>query len=178
MEITIRRAEVDSAADRSIIGALWREYLEWADRELASRYGLDMAAEFETTLEEAVVLDLERLLPRLAPPGGRALLAFAADGEPAGIGCLRSSTDTAAEIKRMYVRPTARGRGVGRRLFDELIEAARGAGYRTVRLDSARFMRAAHALYRSAGFKPIEPYEESEVPPHVWHYWLFMELEL
>ena len=59
-----------------------------------------------------------------------------------------------------------------------LIEEARSMGYDRMRLDSARFMKAAHVLYHSLGFHDIEPYEGSEIPLEFQHYWVFMELRL
>ena len=56
-------------------------------------------------------------------------------------------------IKRMYVRPEFRGKGIGRVLVEALLAEAQQIGYLTVRLDSVLFMKAAHSLYRSAGFR-------------------------
>ena len=78
----------------------------------------------------------------------------------------------------MYVRPNYRGRGLGRRILEELLSEAREISYAEVRLDSARFMEAAHSLYRSAGFQEIDPYEESEIPPEFQEHWIFMEKSL
>lgn len=83
-----------------------------------------------------------------------------------------------AEIKRMFVRPASRGQGVGRMLLEALIAEARQIGYSTIRLDSTRFMKAAHSLYRSAGFQEIGPYQESEIPPEFHQHWVFMEKHL
>jgi GNAT superfamily N-acetyltransferase len=63
-------------------------------------------------------------------------------------------------------------------LLDELIAAARTAGYGRVRLDSPDFMRAAHGLYRSEGFVEIEPYPESEIPDEYKPRWVFMDRTL
>jgi GNAT superfamily N-acetyltransferase len=81
----------------------------------------------------------------LREPRARLYLAEI-DGEPVGIGGLRPLSGDDAEIKRMYVRPSARGRGVGRAILQRLIDDARALGYRTIRLDSACFMHEAHAL--------------------------------
>jgi ribosomal protein S18 acetylase RimI-like enzyme len=63
-----------------------------------------------------------------------------------------------AEIKRMFVRPAARGRGLGRRVLDELESAASELGYRRLRLDTAVSMTTAMALYRAAGYRDIPDY--------------------
>ena len=111
------------------------------------------------------------------PPNGRLLLAYD-NSFVAGVACVRTIGPQIAEIKRMYVRPTFRRRGIGRILVDAAIKEMRTAGYSTLRLDSARFMTDAHALYRSAGFHEIPPYKESEIPEPYQPYWVFMELSL
>ena len=78
----------------------------------------------------------------------------------------------------MYVRPDFRGTGLGRALLDALLAEARQVGYATIRLDSAGFMKTAHALYRAAGFEEIEPYPESEIPPDFQKHWVFMQKRL
>jgi GNAT superfamily N-acetyltransferase len=116
-------------------------------------------------------------LGKFMPPAGRLLLAEW-QGQMAGIAGLRQLDANTAEVKRMYVRPLARRQGVGRALLQGLITEARRAGYHWVRLDSARFMTAAHSLYRSAGFRDTEPYPGSEIPEAFQPNWIFMELLL
>jgi GNAT superfamily N-acetyltransferase len=87
---------------------------------------------------------------KFEPPGGRLLLAF--EGSSAvGVACLRRIAADTAEIKRMYVEPAVRGRGIGGALLDELIRSAREAGYNRIRLDSPDFIVAAHGLYSREG---------------------------
>jgi len=77
--------------------------------------------------------------------------------------------------KRLYVRPPLRRRGVGRALVSRLLDEARAIGYTSLRLDSAGYMTAAHALYRSLGFREIAPYAGSEIPKQFRAHWVFME---
>jgi ribosomal protein S18 acetylase RimI-like enzyme len=63
----------------------------------------------------------------------------------------------------MYVQPQVRGIGAGRRLVERLLADARAIGYETVRLESLKFLSAAHALYRSVGFVEITPYAENSM---------------
>jgi len=149
---------------------LFWEYLEWGNFMLNREFGVvfDIKSMLERDMLE---------LAKFSPPLGRLLLAHE-QGQLAGIACLRMIRDGVGEVKRMYVRPAFRGRGIGKALLDSLIEAAREVGYATVRLDSARFMAAAHAMYRSAGFQEIEPYDESEIPAEFQPNWIFMELSL
>lgn len=92
-----------------------------------------------------------------AEPRGCFLLAFHED-EPAGCVALRRRSDDVCEMKRLYVKPECRGKGMGRALVDELIKEARGKGYSLIRLDTHPWMREAEELYRSVGFYEIEAY--------------------
>lgn len=100
-----------------------------------------------------------------APPGGVFLLLTEDDGTPLGIGGLRSLPATAdgtrMEVKHLFVVPAARGRGLGRLLLEALEERARTAGATTLVLDTNRSLTAAGGLYRSMGFRPVEPYNDN-----------------
>ena len=63
----------------------------------------------------------------------------------------------------MYVQPHIRGIGAGRRLMEQLLTDARSIGYQVIRLESLKFLSAAHALYRSVGFVEIAPYVENSM---------------
>lgn len=159
----LRLRQADPVQDLELLRSLWGDYLTWVNGELGQRYDVSFP------IDEILERNLADLTP-FQPPRGRLLLV----GD-VGIGCLQPIGEDIGEIKRMYVRPEARGSGLGRRLLDGLLAAAEEAGYSRIRLDSVRFMEAAHALYRSAGFVEIGPYEESEIPPEFWDHWVFME---
>ena len=93
----------------------------------------------------------------MVPPSG-AFVIVREDGRAVAGGGVRRLDDGVCEIKRMFVVPSARGRGHGRRLLEALERAARDLGYRRVRLDTAQSMTTALALYRSAGYRPIPDY--------------------
>jgi len=176
---TVRRATDD---DREVVRELFSEYL-WAVCPPCNR-------EYGTSFQpDAMVPNDMAHLEVFAPPEGRLLLAFADAPDSAqagadearaaaGIICVRTIGPGLGEVKRMYVRPAFRRLGVGRALVDAAVAEMRAAGYAALRLDSARFMHEAHAVYRAAGFREIEPYLESEVPRAFHAHWVFMELSL
>ena len=88
------------------------------------------------------------------PPDGAFLLARL-DGRPSGCGGFSRFDDTTAELRRMYVVPEARGRGLGKALVAWLLEAARDAGYRRIRLETGNRQEEALSLYQAAGFESI-----------------------
>ena len=140
------------------VAALFREY--------ADGIGVDLSYQgFEAELAS---------LPGVyAPPRGTLLIATEDD---VAIGCVAVrpfADDDMCEMKRLHVRPTAQGRGVGRLLAEAAITHARRAGYRAMRLDTLSEMRAAQALYRSLGFVTIAPYYSTPIRGTV-----FMELTL
>lgn len=166
----MRVRQTHLAEDQAAVRALWHAYLTWVNRELDNQYGISFA------IEEILERNMADLTP-FRPPRGSLRLAEDTTGA-VGIACLQQIGPNVGEIKRMYVRPEARGAGIGRALLAGVLEDARAADYQRVRLDSVRFMHAAHALYQSAGFVERGPYKESEIPPEFWSYWLFMELDL
>jgi len=92
-----------------------------------------------------------------APPEGRLILAWSA-GEAVGCIALRRHDGDAGEMKRLYVRPSARGLSVGRSLVMAIVDEARAIGYRRLCLDTLPEMVAAQALYERLGFRPIAAY--------------------
>ena len=107
-----------------------------------------------------------------ASPRGAILLATDA-AAAAGCVALRPLTPGTCEMKRLYVRPAYRGTGLGRRLVESVLAAAAERGYRSMRLDTVPGMDAAIGLYRSLGFREIEPYRPNPIPGA-----LFMECAL
>jgi len=102
----------------------------------------------------------------LSPPGGAFLVAYV-DNEPVGCGGIKRLDDDAAELKRLYVAPSARKGGVARALVSALEDAARHTGYRVVRLDTGDQQPAALQLFRTSGYREIDDYNGN---PHA-SYW-------
>ena len=116
--------------------------------------------------------ELAELPGRYAPPKGRLLLAMGGT-QAAGCVALREIGPAICEMKRLFVRPSFRQRGVGRLLAQAVISAAHEVRYERMRLDTLASLRAAIALYESLGFRRIEPYYHNPVADAV-----FMELQL
>lgn len=112
-----------------------------------------------------------------AEPRGALLLAWV-DGAVAGCCALRpldnSDYSNAAEMKRLYVRPTFRGLGLGRLLTERILDAARTAGYSCVLLDTLDDMESARALYEDLGFEEIPPYYHN---PHAGAHYLKVNID-
>ena len=117
--------------------------------------------------------ELAELPGDYAPPDGRLLLAFE-DDQLAGCVALRKLRASSCEMKRLFLRPEFRGRGLGRALVEKIVDEARQIGYTQMCLDTLPgSMDQAIALYSSIGFKEIEPYYNNPVAGAK-----FMELRL
>lgn len=131
-------------------------------RELFEEYrqslGIDLC--FQSFAEE-----LAHLPGKYAPPSGIIVLARKESGEAIGCAALRPTPQSGVgEMKRLYVRPSARGSHLGRRLAEEIIQHANAAGYSRLVLDTLATMDVAQHLYLSLGFRPTEPYYKNPLP--------------
>lgn len=146
-------------ADGELVRKLFVEYSE--------SLGIDLA--FQDFQQELV-----QLPGKYAPPLGDVLMAR--DGTGSALGCVAlrpTAMPGAGEIKRLYVRPAARGQELGRRLAEAVIERARKAGYARLVLDTLASMHAAQRLYMELGFRPVPPYYDNPLPGT-----LYMALDL
>ena len=137
---------------------LFEEYAAWLNVDLC----------FQGFAQE-----LASLPGAYAPPRGVLLLA----GLPgAAVGCIAlrplasagSDPGATAEVKRLYVRPEARGTGLGRRLVQAVIGGAREIGYRELKLDTLDHMAEARALYANLGFSECPPYYHNPIEGAVY----------
>jgi ribosomal protein S18 acetylase RimI-like enzyme len=116
--------------------------------------------------------ELAGLPGKYARPSGTLLLGFVGE-ELAGSVALRALGEGVCEMKRLYVRPAFRGRGLGLELARRIVEEGRGIGYRAMRLDTSGDMAAAIRVYESLGFRRIGRYNDDPLEDTV-----FMELGL
>ena len=140
--------QAKTSHDIDEIRRLFREYETYLDIDLCFQ-------DFES--------ELANLPGKYAPPSGTLLLAM--DGEKAmGCGALRRIgpiVDSTCEMKRLYVRPEARGLDLGKRIAKQLIQEAVRLGYAAMVLDTLDRLEAAIQLYRSLGFVSAEPYYDN-----------------
>lgn len=142
----VREVDAHDAAGLDQVRALFRQFAE--------EYAPLVA---EVFVVQGFTAEVAGLPGRYGPPSGCLLLAEV-DGEPAGCVALRDLGDGIAEMKRLYVAPAGRGRGVGRTLVAAILDRARDLGYGRMVLDTLREMPEAIALYEAFGFTPTEPY--------------------
>ena len=160
-------AQAQSPVEIDAVRELIREYTDWA---FTLAEGSRKAPTFERLEEE-----LAGLPGKYAPPGGALLLAMR-DGTSAGCVGLRRFDAGTGELKRLYVRPAARGLNLGQRLVDAVLAEARRLGYRRIILDSHISMTKAHAIYEASGFRrgAVPDTFPEEMKPFV----VFMEMAL
>jgi len=132
---------------------------EAADSLVAVRLVEAMVAEMEELYELPAGTGLGLSAPPadFSPPGG-AFVVIYEDGKPIAGGGVKRDEDGVAEIKRMYVAPGARGRGLGRQLLEALEETARTLGYARIRLDTGARQPEARGMYERAGYHAVENY--------------------
>ena len=150
--LVLRR--LSAADDLGVIVALMGGYIAEIRRNLLEGYGLQFE---DATPDSGRVIEIAELLE---PPQCLYLAEF--ERQPVGTCGLKQVSAEVAEIKRMYVDSSVRGHGAGRALLRQVIDDARAAGYRALRLETAVWMVEAHALYRSFGFVDAAPFPDPE----------------
>jgi ribosomal protein S18 acetylase RimI-like enzyme len=161
----------ETASDYETFAALVREYVEWC----RTRYQDDSWFVEQVFGYQDLDRDLRELATKYGPPNGRTLVVRTED-QISAAGAYRRLPDGSCEMKRLYVSERFKGRGIGGRLAEALIDAARTDGYELMRLDTGNRLTEAIALYRKLGFTDCAPYLEypEKLLPHL----VFMELPL
>lgn len=139
MQVAFRSTSPDDPVVRRVLDAYFGE--------LAARFGLERPVVQVDAAEVAA--------------GRGAFLVLYVDGSPHGCGAVRTIEPGVGEIKRMWVAPTMRGHGLGRRLLAALEDASRGLGHHEVRLDTNSHLAEAVGLYRSSGYREVPDYNDN-----------------
>jgi GNAT superfamily N-acetyltransferase len=149
-----RLAKVRGPQEIAAVAVLFREYADWL--------GIDLSFQgFEA--------ELASLPGKYAPPAGELMLACTPAGDVLGCVAMRALEGTAVcEMKRLYVRPAARGLGIGAALVAAIIGCAQELGYAVMKLDTLAGMQEAFALYKRFGFSEIPAYYHNPVPGTVY----------
>ena len=148
---------------------LWREYGIFLKGCFPERKDIPEFIQYFEDYEQ----EISNSLPgRFGPPMGSLLLARYKT-KPAGCVGLMDLSDGICEVRRLFVKPEYRRLGIGKALIEAAIEYARRIDYKVMRLNTNKRMAAAERLYRSYGFRDIEPYEQFDVDSMV-----FLELNL
>jgi len=132
-------------------------------RQCLAAYFRELAVRFETGFDPAKAIPVNA--DEVTPPAGVFVIARLG-GQPIGCGALKVKDRNIGEIKRMWVRADARGLGVGRRLLETLETLAREFGLRTLRLDTNHTLKEAQALYRTCGYREVEPFNDEPYAHH------------
>jgi GNAT superfamily N-acetyltransferase len=148
--MTFRLIKARHPEEIAAAAVLFREYADWL--------GIDLTfQDFDS--------ELATLPGHYAPPEGELMLALSPTSDALGCVGVRPLDGAAVcEMKRLYVRPWARGTGAGRALVGAIIEAAEDLGYAEMKLDTMPWLDSAIALYRQFGFAEIAAYYDNPVP--------------
>lgn len=145
--------EATGVEDMAIAAALFREYQTWLDIDLCFQ-------DFEA--------ELANVDKMYAPPRGVIFIA-SVNGQDIGVGALRPVSDTCCEMKRVFVRESARGLGIGKAIIDLLIARGESSGYVTMVLDTLPKLKTAQAIYKALGFQEIPAYYKNPLPGVVYY---------
>jgi DNA-binding MarR family transcriptional regulator len=132
-------------------------------RWCVAQYFAELQVRFEAGYDPTKALQAEDA--ELRPPRGAFLLATV-DGEPMACGCIKKVSTGVGWIKRMWVAPSARGLGLGRRMLEALEREARELGLTTIQLETNRSLTEAIQLYKSAGYVEVPPFNAEPYGDH------------
>ncbi len=173
--IRILQIETDHYKDQ--VKQLYSEYLEWVVSKINKEFNLNF--DVNEVVKEAVDTSMNEFYKFLPPEGCLFICKF--ENLIVGLASMRRIDQKICEIKRMYVRSGFRGKGLGKKLLERLINEANNLGFSKLRLDTGPFMKEAQGLYKSIGFNEINPYQESEVFQNeilepIRQNWIFIEM--
>ena len=127
------------------------------------QYFMELDERFEKGFDPS--LSISAYSHELIPPAGLLLIARLR-GKPVGCGAVKFHEYGVAELKRMWVAPSARGLGLGRRLLVALEQSAKDAGMKVIHLETNRNLTEAMKLYKSSGYEEVEPFNNEPYANH------------
>jgi len=171
---------------KSLLVDLNEEYLSWIADEMKKHYDLDIfnvggtiqnnKIEQKVLIRAYAKMSVEQLTSYIPPEGIYYILQM--DEKIAGMGALRKINMNIGEVKRMYIRPEYRGKGLGKVLLQQILRKAKEFRFSIIRLETGKFMTTAQYIYHEVGFREIGEYPEIETPLPLQPYWLFMEKQI
>ena len=174
-DISFKQAHLTE--DRDALLEINIEYASWVAAEMEKTFHVSMGALVgSSSVPDYISRVLDKICGEEPPSGVFYLLKVG--GKISGMGGLRRIGEGVTEIKRIYVRKEHRGRRLGERIVQRLLNDARAFGYKKVLLETGPFMKPAHPIYEAAGFLDRGPYPEAEVPQLFHSHWRFMEQDI
>jgi GNAT superfamily N-acetyltransferase len=155
-----------SAHSLSLSSAILIDVIDPSERDARAcveKYYAELARRFSSGFDPAISVSAND--DEVSPPRG-VFLVVRLEGAAVGCGAMKTLEPGVAEIKRMWIDPAVRRRGIGRKLLAALEEHAISHGCHTVRLDTAAPLREAIGLYSRAGYVEIAPYNANPYAAH------------
>lgn len=158
---TVIIKKLASLQEVQVCDSMFREYMHWLIQELYAAHAIIITPD----QEERLHTDFREEWPSLIGERGGIYLATL-DEIPLGVCTLKPISETEVELKRFYVKPGNRGRGIGRQLIDLVLTETINMGYQIVRLETFAFMETALKLYKLHGFEQVNAFEGYEGASH------------
>lgn len=156
-------AEVQQLMRASLVTVAQEPAGSAAAQVCLGRYIAELSHRFDAGFDPAK--SISAAVAELTPPAGAFFLAWL-EGEPVGCAALKIKSDTLGEVKRMWVAPTARGLGLGRRLLAVVEDAARQQGLSLLRLETNKSLTEAQSLYRASGYEEVPAFNDEPYAHH------------
>lgn len=169
--LTVAMAEVERLLVASMVTTTIAQPTSAAATWCFEQYFAELGARFDTGFDPGRSISADA--HELVPPAGVLLVAWLRH-EPIGCGALKLHRGAPAELKRMWLAPSARGLGLGRRLLQELERHAQEGGARVIHLETNRALTEAIALYRRSGYREVSAFNDE---PYA-HHWFEKRLSL
>jgi len=169
----IEYVPIDLGIHKFILIDLNDEYLSWIANEVKNNYNINLVSILGQSIRDYAKKSVEELTSYKPPEGVFYILKI--KDTVVGMGAFRKLKMDIGEVKRMFIRSNYRGKDFGKALLKQLLNKGKEFGCSKILLDTGQFMTAAQHVYRLAGFQEREEYPESEVPPQIRSYWIYME---